>query len=212
MKKSYNNIFDSLIHFYEILNDKHENDPYLKEVPAAQFDKSIATGKKNQNAILKSNIISKDYVEKIIKNEKLTFENQIDILTKDIIDKEFDYRNYGKQFEMANKFSENKENKNKLKEIIEVIKRLEKEVEPLFAIESKLSKINDWINNDYKDRDYIIEVLKKEVNRFYILSGREGGLLTKLLNGLDNAEDKIKYLKDSINNLEFRFIIPTIKI
>ena len=195
LKNSFVSIFDSLIHLYNILNDKAGN---------------IKPAKGNTNKEVLADFQEKELLVNIIKNKNLSFEKQLDLISEDFIEKDLDYKAYQKQFEAAGKLIEGKENKNKIKEIIDVIRRLEKEVEPLLSIESKLSRINDWIKVDYKDQDYIIDVLKKEINRFFDFSGKEGGLLTKLLSGMDDADDKIKYLKESLKNLEFRLLIPTI--
>ena len=94
---------------------------------------------------------------------------------------------------------------------MEVIRRIEKEVDPLYTLENKISVILGWIKDEYADKEHIIEFLYKQIKELSLKKGREGGLLRKLLDGMDKAEDKVKYLKDRLKDLEFQHMKPTIR-
>ena len=173
------------------------------------LDQNIEQVKKIDNLKKTKNI--ENAVKKIMKNDSIDIIDQIDMLENVFKGKNLSLRAKEKGFLVAEKTTKNKETKTKLAEIVEVIRRMEKEIEPLITLENKIAKLNNWISNEYIDKEHIKEFLKNQMKEYALLRGREGGLLRKLLDGLDQAKDKIKYLKGMMKDVEYQHLIPTIK-
>lgn len=179
-------------------------DDFLKAL-----EDDIKYAKKLEELKSKGNI--KDFVSVIMNNKKDDFLETINALDNGFRSKNMNFEALAKNYFMAAKYTNNNETKTKLNEIVEVIRRIEKEIDPLLTLENKIAKLLDWVNNEYKDKDHIKEVINNQIKEYILMQGREGGLLRELLDGLDKSKNKIKYLKDMMNNIQYKHLIPTIK-
>jgi hypothetical protein len=145
------------------------------------------------------------FINKIMK-ENESDEEKLNSLENIFNESDYDYDRKEKGFIIAVKSINDDNTKTKLSEIVDVVRRIKKEVEPLYTIEAKTTMIEDWIQNEYKDKNHIVEFLNKEIERFKTIQSHEGGLIHKLLDGLDKSKDKQRYLKEKLNDPEFKQI------
>jgi len=202
-----------------MLNDIKDDITFFKIEGSEDSNKSIKMANKFKEQI-DENINKALMLEELKNNNKDEAIKKImndgdDVLLKidelEAVFKGFDSGNKAKGYIVAVKKSDDNQTKTKLNEIVEVIRRIEKEVDPLYTLENKISVLLTWINDDYNGKEHIIEFLYKQIKDLSFKKGREGGLLRKLLDGLDHADDKIKYLKDCLKSLEYQHMKSTIE-
>jgi len=175
----------------------------------SEIDKNIDRAEKLDE--LKNTKSMKEIVLDIFENDKEELIDKIDRLDTVFNGKNYDFEEKAKGFIISAKKVNDPKSKTKLNEIVEVIRRIEKEIEPLANLESRVNKLVQWIENDYRDKDHIVEFLKKQIKELGLKIGREGGLLRQLMDGLEQSNDKIKYLKEMMLKFEYQHLIPVIK-
>ncbi len=195
LKNEIGKIFDKLIHLYNSLNEQDkDNEEEFKPAKKIENKKEV-----------------KNFIGDVMKKGNENFLETINKLDNEFRTNNLNYEDLTKNYLFASKFTTNKENKSKLNEIIQVIRRIQKEIDPLLTLECKIAKLLDWVNNEYKDKEHIKEVINNQIKDYILIQGREGGLLRELFNGLDMAKNKIKYLREMMKNIEYRHLVSTIK-
>lgn len=195
LKNEIEKIFDKLIHLYNslIIQDMDKG---------KEFKFTKKTGNKKE---------VKSFISEIMKNGNGNFIEVINKLDTELRANNLNYENLVKNYLFASKFTSNKENKLKINEIIHVIRRIQKEIDPMLTLEYKIAKLLDWNNKDYKDKEYVKEIINNQIKDYILIKGREGGLLRDLFDGLDKAKNKIRYLKEMMKNIEYKHLISMIK-
>lgn len=149
-------------------------------------------------------------VYKIMNNENSKLSEKIDLMENVAKEKDLDQNEKGKIFKIASGAVKDKKVKSDLLQIVDVIRRIEKEIDPLYTLNSKISAMESWKENEYSEQEYIKDFLDHEIKDLALLQGREGGLLRKILEGLEIAENKIKYLNQVLKDPEFKHLKPMI--
>ena len=102
----------------------------------------------------------------------------------------------------------------KFNDILEVSKRMRKEIDSLLSISSKIVNLQFWIDNDYIEAPHIQEFLKGQIAGYEKARGGEGGLLERLfsdLRGITEPQEKISYLKEKLDDPEYKNLTITVQ-
>ena len=108
---------------------------------------------------------------------------------------------------------EDKKTENKFKDILQVSRRMIKEVDTLPSLNKKIITLRYWIDIDYTDQSHIREFLKGQIVELKKFKASGENLLGRLfteLKEIDHAEAKIEYLKEKHEEPEYKHLKLTI--